>query len=675
MKKIVQIPGFSWVHIVSAVVTIIVILYFVPGQSHKKYIYEVGRPWSAPALYAPAQMVVALNPEAEKVKKDSIQRVFVPIYKYDASVAQVALKKADDAPALVRSSLKVQLEKVYNGGIVEASIYDSIQSGRLPAVRTIDENNKAQQVPTSGMRSARAAYEYIESTLGQMAVALLSASEFNLSAVLMPNYTEDVAKNKKYLENEFLKATVQTPIDKGELIIARGEKVTAQNALEIEECERILNNEEAAGSSYPMLGYAVVVTSLILLLMVYISIYRRRTILTDRRKLVFILMLMALVTVSSFVLSHRTTYGPLLIPMSLVPVIIITFFDSRTAFFVSVIQVLLCSLSVAGDTQLNFIVLHTVACNVALFTLQELTKRSQLIRTAICVFFAYVITYVSLRIIEDGNVSSIDWMIMVYFAVNAVLLSFAYVVIFVFEKGFGFISKVTLVELSDINNPILQELSERCPGTFQHSIQLSNLVAEAAREIGANAPLARAGALYHDIGKMDNPAFFTENQHDVNPHEVLTPEQSAKIVIRHVADGVRRAEKAKLPEEIKDFIREHHGRNLTRYFYNTACNAANGEAVDPAPYTYPGPNPRTKETSLLMMADATEAASRSLKEYNDETISALVNKIIDGQIAQGLMKDSPLSFNDVEVVKKVFISRLRTMYHTRISYPELKSKQ
>ena len=255
------------------------------------------------------------------------------------------------------------------------------------------------------------------------------------------------------------------------------------------------------------------------------------------------------------------------------------------------------------------------------------------------------------------------------------MLSFAYVIIFVFERLFGFVSKVTLVELSDVNNPLLRELSEKCPGTFQHSLQLSNLVSEAAHEIGANTQLARAGALYHDIGKMENPAFFTENQHDVNPHERISPEQSAKIVIRHVIDGIKRAEKAKLPDVIKNFILEHHGKNLAKYFYTTACNANGGEPVDPAPYTYPGPNPQSKETAILMMADATEAASRSLKEYNDETISNLVNKIIDGQIAQGLMKDSPLSFRDVETVKKVFISRLRTMYHTRVSYPELIKKE
>ena len=378
-------------------------------------------------------------------------------------------------------------------------------------------------------------------------------------------------------------------------------------------------------------------------------------------------------TVFSFLLMGRFHGGMYMLPIALVPIVIVTFFDSRTAFFVSIIQIMLCSL--VTEYHLEFILLHLIASIVAIDTLQELSKRSQLVRTAVCVFIAYSVTYVAFSILSNGNINSVGPRIFVYFAINTIMLSFAYVIIFVFERLFGFVSKVTLVELSDVNNPLLRELSEKCPGTFQHSLQLSNLVSEAAHEIGANTQLARAGALYHDIGKMENPAFFTENQHDVNPHELISPEQSAKIVIRHVTDGIKRAEKAKLPDVIKNFILEHHGKSLTKYFYTTACNANGGEPVDPAPYTYPGPNPQSKEPAILMMADATEAASRSLKEYNDETISNLVNKIIDGQIAQGLMKDSPLSFRDVETVKKVFISRLRTMYHTRVSYPELIKKE
>ena len=367
---------------------------------------------------------------------------------------------------------------------------------------------------------------------------------------------------------------------------------------------------------------------------------------------------------------HNSVY---FIPLAIVPILIVTFFDSRTAFYVAIIQTLICSLAV--DDGLEFILLHLPVAAIAINSLQELSKRSQLIRSALLVFVGYCLIAVALCALSEGSVMTIDPKVFFYFAINAIFLSFAYVLIFVLERLFGFTSKVTLVELSDVNNPLLRELSEKCPGTFQHSMQLSNLVSEAAHEIGANTQLARAGALYHDIGKMENPAFFTENQHDVNPHELITPEQSAKIVIRHVADGLRIADKHKLPSVIKAFISEHHGKNVAKYFYTTACNRNNGEPVDPTPYTYPGPNPRSKETSILMMADATEAASRSLKEHTPEAITDLVNRIIDGQIQQGLMKDSPLSFRDVESIKRVFISRLKTIYHTRVEYPELTKRK
>lgn len=657
-----------WIHVAFFAVALILIVYFVPGRAHKKYAYEVGKPWMSANLYAPAQLTIGYDAATEKMKRDSIKAQFVPYFTHDKNVEVELLKKIEETPILFRNEAREAVKTVFDDGIVDNNIYDSIQSGKLTKVRILEGNVAKDTISTAKMRSAKEAYEYVDSRT-HMA---LTMSTVNFNTLLRPNYVLDAVNTEKSWKSQCQTVLGLRVIDKGESIISRGEKVTAQDALAIQECEKILQAEENTGNHYPILGYTVAVLGLLLLLYCYLYLYRRESILGDRRKLLFVLFMITAMTVAGYALMHRFVYVPMLIPITLIPIVLVTFFDSRTAFFVSVVQVLLCSLVETGEAQLNFIILHLVACIVAIDSLQELTKRSQLLRTAFCVLVAYTVTYAAVRIIEDGNVAQIQWTIILCFVINAVLLSLAYVLIFVFERVFGFVSKVTLVELSDINNPLLLELSEKCPGTFQHSVQLSNLVSEAAREIGANSQLARAGAMYHDIGKMCNPAFFTENQHDVNPHSLLTPEQSAKIVIRHVTDGLRIAEKEKLPAEIRNFIIEHHGKSVTRYFYNTACNNNGGNPVDPAPYTYPGPNPRSKETSLLMMADATEAASRSMKEYNDETISNLVNKIIDGQIAQGLMKDSPLSFRDVETVKKVFIARLRTMYHTRISYPELK---
>jgi hypothetical protein len=270
----------------------------------------------------------------------------------------------------------------------------------------------------------------------------------------------------------------------------------------------------------------------------------------------------------------------------------------------------------------------------------------------------------------NGSLEGFSPRMIVFLLINAALTSMSYILMFAVERIFGFVSTVTLVELADINNPLLLKLSDECPGTFQHSIAVSNLAADAAQRIGADVQLVRAGALYHDIGKLSNPAFFTENQHGVNPHDALPPERSAAIIINHVADGLKLADKAGLPEVIRNFIREHHGAGLAKYFYFNACKAAGeGTAVDPAPYRYPGPNPRSVETSLLMMADSVEAASRSLTDHSQASITALVNKIIDGQIADGLHNESPIAFRDIDIIKKTFVKRLMTIYHSRVAYP------
>ncbi|WP_342981890.1 HDIG domain-containing metalloprotein, partial [Parabacteroides merdae] len=287
-------------------------------------------------------------------------------------------------------------------------------------------------------------------------------------------------------------------------------------------------------------------------------------------------------------------------------------------------------------------------------------------------FMSYALCYISLSIYQEADFKKINWMMMLYFGINFILLMFTYILVYMLEKTFGYVSSITLVELSNINTPILKKLSEISPGTFQHSLQMSILASEAAAAIGANAQLVRTGAMYHDIGKMANPAFFTENQSSINPHSQLSFDQSAKIIINHVNDGVKIAEKAMLPKAIIDFIRTHHGRGKAKYFYNSFKNQYPDREIDEEAFTYPGPNPFSKETAVLMMADSVEAASRSLKEHTEENIRALVDKIIDGQIADGLMRNAPLTFKDVETVKNVFVEKLKIMYHTRISYPDLK---
>lgn len=380
---------------------------------------------------------------------------------------------------------------------------------------------------------------------------------------------------------------------------------------------------------------------------------------------------MLLITVFFLVALALNTFvgsGIYIAPLTIVPVLVLVFFDGRTALMVSSVLTLICA--AITSFPLEFIFLQFSAASVAVYTLRKLNQRSELLRTAGFVAATYLIAYVALELLMNGTLEGFAWRMVVYLIVNAALSSMAYVLMSGVERLFGFISEVTLVELADTNNPLLRQLNDECPGTFQHSLSVSNLAADAAKRIGANEQLVRAGALYHDVGKLSNPAFFTENQHGVNPHDSLQPEQSARIVINHVTDGLRRADKAGLPAVIKDFIREHHGRGKAKYFYYTYCKLHPDEVVDPAPFAYPGPNPRSRETAVLMMADAVEAASRSLQEHTPRSISALVNKIIDNQISEGMFNESPLEFRDVPVIKEAFIKRLKTIYHSRIVYPD-----
>ena len=372
-------------------------------------------------------------------------------------------------------------------------------------------------------------------------------------------------------------------------------------------------------------------------------------------------------TFFAYALALTFTSGLYLVPFAIVPIMGVIFLDSRTALFIDIVLILITS--VIAVVPLEYIFLQFMAGTAAIDSIKDLSRRSQLIRTAFIVFVVYCLSYIAVEVMLNGSLRELSGRIFGYLAINAVAVSFAYILLFFFEKIFGFTSRVTLVELSDINNPLLLRLSNECPGTFNHSIAVSNLASDAAQRIGANVQLVRAGALYHDIGKLANPAFFTENQHGVNPHDALPPERSASIVVNHVADGLKLADKAGLPAVIQSFIREHHGAGMAKYFYITYCNNHPGEEVDKTPFEYPGPNPQSRETSVLMMADSVEAASRSLKEHTREAITGLVNKIVDSQIADGLHNESTLSFRDVAMIKEAFIKRLMTIYHSRIAYP------
>ncbi|MBR1964154.1 MAG: HDIG domain-containing protein [Muribaculaceae bacterium] len=656
-------------------VSALIILYSLPRKSQRSYIYELNRPWAYSLLTAPYDIPINLDSVSAEHVRDSINSTFQPVYKRDAMIEQSAVKAFADTlnrllvPPTQRNRMVNTLRSIYADGIVSLETQKSIDSGDMPRVRFI-QGHRAVSEPTTSFRSAREAYTAIDSLLpGEVYSRAIKA--MNMSMYLVPNVVYDSVESSRLYREVMQKAMAPIGIvQEGERIIDRGEKVTPQLYVILKTYEEMSHNRKNGLSThevYSVAGQSLFIMILLAALYCYLF-YFRRELFENMRAMAFIMFMTVVFAVFAFAMKHTFSLGMHMVPFTIMPIMLLVFFDSRTALFCLMIEAMICS--GIADNAFEFIFVQFIAGVTAIYSLKELTNRSQLVRTAILVYLSYCCSYVAIDVIRSGSIDTIDVHMFGAFAINAVLISFAYVLIFVVEKIFGFTSKVTLVELADINNETLRELAEKCPGTFQHSISVSNLAFDAALRIGANAQLVRAGALYHDIGKMNNPAFFTENQHGVNPHDALSPQQSARIVIGHVNDGLKRAEKAKLPHVIRDFISQHHGQGKAKYFYMTYCNEHPDEDVDPQPFTYPGPNPQSRETSILMMADSVEAASRSLKDHSADEIANLVNRIIDSQIVDGLHNDSLLSFKDVKEIKEVFISRLRTIYHSRISYPK-----
>lgn len=673
-----EIDRSTWIRLAMFAGTLLLLLIFMPRPDRLRLNYDLNRPWENSQLLAPFDFPVYRDSLEKKAMVDSINAHFIPVFTLDQTPLTritAAVNSAADLSATERRAVLTVLERIYRSGVVESDIAGRIVSGSLSDIYISRPDGTTSLVSAKSMKSSRRAYEFFDSVFSSATPTLMQhLRHLGLGAMMLPNYIQDRDASSRRL-TELLQ-----PIEAGLGVIQKGEKIIDRGEIVTPEVMRILHSYERAmeeqrdrtssTSDFNIgLGQFLYVAGLLTLLYIFLLIYRP-AVFQSWRKVLCILSLMAAFVIFAVILSDTFASGLYVVPFAIMPILLVVFFDTAVALFVFLLEALLCA--TLASFPLEFIFLQTSAGVTAAFSMRELSRRSQLLRTAMFIFLAYVVSYAAVELMQVASLSSFSWRLVGAFAINMVLISFAYILIFICEKIFGFTSVVTLVELADINNPVLRELSEECPGTFQHSMAVSNLAADAARRIGANVQLVRAGALYHDIGKTRNPAFFTENQHGVNPHSTLDPRQSAGIIIRHVTDGIKIAEKYKLPQVIKDMILQHHGKSTARYFLTTCQNQHPGEEIDPAPFTYPGPNPRSAEASLLMMADVVEAASRSLPDHSPEAISALVNRLIDGQVEAGLHKDSPLSFRDVSIIKQAFIDRLRTMYHVRIAYPDRK---
>lgn len=663
-----------------------VVMFLLPHADHQSYSYELNQPWKYPLLTAPFDMPIMRDSTSLTFLRDSVDKNFVPFVKREKSVPESAVARfrsaAPNSDPHDVSVIAQLMEAVYQQGVLEPSIYSNVANHTDHKVRmseTESDPDAVSIVDASGMRSPMIAFQYIDSVYTSRFKGLPKSGMSGelskaLNVSLVPNVVLDTVTDNKYRKQEYFNVTgAQGIIKKGQRIVDRGEIITPQIYTNLNTFQEMLQktSQTVDSQTYFSLGQALYITILVLLLYLFMALNRPHFF-SNARKMTFLMVFITLFSALTIILFESFSNGIYLVPFAAMPVIIMVFFDSRTAFFSLLVTVLICALVATYPFQ--FIFMEICVGMVATFSMHQLSRRTQLVRTALLSFVTYAVCYFAVTLITNGDLDHFTWHMIGIFGINSIILSFAYILIVIIEKVFGFTSTVTLVELSDINNPLLRRLAEEAPGTFQHSMQVSTLASEAALAIGANVQLVRTGALYHDIGKLESPVFFTENQHGVNPHAGLDPETSARKIIRHVTYGAQLAQREKLPKVIVDFILEHHGRGLTRYFYNTAVNASPDGKVDKEKFRYPGPNPQSRETAILMMADAVEAASRSLKDYSAESINALVDKIIDGQAADGLFKDSPLSFRDMEIVKQTFKKRLSTIYHSRVAYPELKKK-
>ena len=663
------------------VATVALIVYFLPRDGKFNYQFDIDKPWKYGQLMATFDFPIYKADDVVKHEQDSILSKFQPYYQIDKTQEKNAVEKLRaDWQSHLRQVvpgadylrfLERKLSEVYRAGILSAEDLSRLKKDSTTAIMVIDDK-LANTKETARLYSIKEAYNYIlhADTVHYLPHVLRQCS---LNEYLFPNLTFDEARTEsarqEVLDNY---SWANGIVLSGQKIIDRGEIITQEtyNILESLRRESIQRSESIGQKRLMLGGQTLYVAIFILCFMLYLDLFRRDYY-EKRGSLAILFSLIVLYCVLTALMVSHNFFNVYILPYAMLPIIIRVFLDSRTAFLTHTITILICSICLRYPHE--FILLQLAAGLVAIYSLRELSQRSQLFRTAFLVILTYALVYFAFELITENDLSKLNGSMYIYFVINGMLLLFAYPLLFLLEKTFGFTSNVTLVELSNINTPLLRRMSETVPGTFQHSMQVANLAAEAANRIDAKSQLVRTGALYHDIGKMENPVFFTENQSaGVNPHKNLSYEQSAQVVISHVTAGLKLAEKHNLPKVIKDFISTHHGRGKTKYFYISWKNEHPGQEPDDALFTYPGPNPFTKEQAILMMADAVEAASRSLSEYTEESISTLVEKIIDSQVADGFFKECPITFKDIATVKSVFKEKLKMIYHTRISYPELK---
>ena len=682
MSTLKQSDTLSWrdflIRAALVIVSVTVIVITLPRDSDVNFKIEQGKPWRYADFTAPFDFPIYKSDAVVKAEQDSILRLYEPYYTYTQDQESKAIRQftkeysqgIPDLPSDFISIIANRLHQLYTQGIMNTDDYQKLSRDTSAMIRVVQGKN-AVSVPITKVLSTVKAYELL---FADPAIASHEEQlkKCNLNDYIVANLIYDQARSETSHRDLLNTVPLATGVvQRGQKIIDRGGIVDEKtyNTLQsyLKESER--RHKDDKQLSRTLVGQIIYVGLLMVAFTLFLTIFRNDYFEKIRSMAMIYSFIILFAVLTSLLVSHSLLHV-YIIPFAMVPIFIRVFVDSRTAFMAHLTLVLICACILQHP--LEFVAVELMAGLVAIFTLRELSSRSQLFWTAIIVTAVATATNLSLELMRANNMTAIDFGDYNYLLLSGIMLFCSYPLLYIIEKAFGFTSNITLIELSDMNKDLLRRMSEVAPGTFQHSIQVGNLAAEIANKIGAKSQLVRTGALYHDIGKIMKPIYFTENQSGYNPHDGLTYVESAQMIVSHVTEGVKLADKYNLPNVIRDFISTHHGQGKAKYFYVKQKNEFPEEPVDDLLFTYPGPNPTTKEQAILMMADSVEAASRSLSEYTEKNIRELVDHIIDAQVSEGYFRDCPITFRDVQYAKTVLIEKLKTTYHTRISYPELK---
>ena len=659
-----------------------------------KYEFRKGKPWGEETLIAPFDFPILKPKEIVQSEKDSLLNNYIPYFLIHEEVEEEQLLLL--TKRIEESFLKLDFQvdsvtqyditlsvldlfsSVYKHGILENSIetYPSLENKMFLNVIT---NNISERVSDTTIFSLKTAYELVDrelNILAQKNIVLLSILNYiEINEFLVANLFYDELVNENKLKELYESVSItRGVVQEGTRIISEGDIVSNDNYLLLESYKQANERNRAYGGllSTTIIGYMILFITLLSILVLYLQNFNKK-IFWKKRNFSMILSTVLATFLIARLLYENNSISIYLLPVCILPIIIRTFLGARMAIFIHLITIML--ISFLAPNSFEFVVIQTIAGSVAVISLSKLHRRGHLVFSSFYVTLTYVVLFLSFEMIKEGNMNNIEWGDIKWFIGNGILILLAYPLIYVIEKIFGFISDVTLMELSDSNHPLLRQLAETAPGTFQHSMQVANLSEEVIRRTGGNPMLVRTGALYHDVGKIKSSQFFIENQSvGENPHDQLSKIKSAERIISHVFDGVALAKKYNIPDSIIDFIKMHHGKSLVKYFYLKYKEENPNNTISEEDFKYPGPNPTSRETAVVMLADGVEAAARSLPEKNEETLRAIINQIIDAKVKNHELDDAPITFKDIKDIKAIFLDKLKNIYHIRIQYPKEQEK-